>query len=63
MGDPLQLFLAAVWQVARERDLPDLVDDVLAHFSALVEEARETEIDLREDTVKSYVCEWGVAQW
>lgn len=62
MADPLQLFLAAVWQVARERNVPDLVDDVLAHFWALVEEARQTEIDLRDDTVEVYVCEWGVAQ-
>jgi hypothetical protein len=61
-GDPLHLFLAAVRQVARERDLPDLVDDVLAHFSVLVEEATETELDLRDDTVEAYVCEWGVTQ-
>lgn len=62
MGDPLHLLFAAVWQTARERGLPDLVDDVLAHFSVLVEEARETELDLRDDTVEAYVCEWGVAQ-
>ncbi|MEW6474133.1 MAG: hypothetical protein AB1679_17915 [Actinomycetota bacterium] len=62
MGDPLHLFLGAVWQVGRERDLPDLVDDVLARFWTLLREAQDAEVDLRDDTpADAFVCDWGVA--